>query len=130
MMMSLRLVAGPALALWLIASGGAAAQQEPLLTLERADDEDLILYPWAMNVDDIEDMSVQGADGAAFGDVEDVLVDQTGAVRAIVVDYGRTLGPADRQAIVPIERLTPRDRNVLVLDMTAGELQALPDWDD
>jgi sporulation protein YlmC with PRC-barrel domain len=112
----------------LLAAGSAAAQQATLQTLHKAEDEDLIVFPWSLAVEDIEDMNVQGRDGAPYGEVDDVLVDHTGAIRAIVIDYGRVLGPEDRQAIVPIERLSPKDGDNLVLDMTAQELQALPDW--
>jgi hypothetical protein len=108
----------------------AVAQQAGMMTLQKAEDEDLILYPWALGVEAIEDMNVQGADGTTFGEVDDVLVDHTGAIRALVVDYGKALGLEDRQAIVPIERFSPQDQKVLVLDLTAQDLQALPDWDD
>ena len=114
----------------LVTVPSALAQQPGWMTLKKAEDEELILYPWSLSVDDIEDMSVQGVDGTPFGEVEDALVDHTGAIRALVINYGRVLGPPDRQAIVPIEKLTPKDRENLILDMTAQDLQALPDWND
>ena len=115
---------------FLLGGSAADAQSTAPLTLKKAEDEDLILFPWNLQVGAVEDMSVAGPDGTAYGEVEDVLVDPAGSVRALVIDYGDQLGPAGRQAIVTIERLQPGDAKHLVLNMAPAELQALPDYDD
>ncbi len=75
--------------------------------------------------------NVVGATGEDAGEVENLLIDSAGNVRAAVVEWGGFLGIGQRRALVPIEQIElgtgPTDR--ARLDMTREELEALPRYD-
>jgi hypothetical protein len=74
--------------------------------------------------------TVIGADGAGSGQVENLLIDGNGQVRAAVVEWGGFLGIGTRRAVVPLERLrfsAADDR--ARMDLTREELEALPRYE-
>jgi hypothetical protein len=75
--------------------------------------------------------NVAGATGQDAGEVENLLIDKAGNVRAAVVEWGGFLGIGQRRAMVPIEEIElgagPQDR--ARLNMTREELEALPRYD-
>jgi sporulation protein YlmC with PRC-barrel domain len=74
--------------------------------------------------------NVYGANGREAGEVENLLIDSAGRVRAAVVEWGGFLGIGERQAMVPIERIQLGGQNGrATLDMTREELEALPRYD-
>jgi len=77
--------------------------------------------------------NVVGADGKDAGEIENLLVDSSGRVRAAVIEWGGFLGIGEKRAMVPIERIqmgaagsSDRPR----LEMTRAELEALPRYDE
>ena len=74
--------------------------------------------------------NVIGANGRDAGEVENLLVDQSGRVRAAVVEWGGFLGIGERRAVVPIEQIridAAGDR--AQLDMTRAQLEELGGFD-
>ncbi len=74
--------------------------------------------------------NVVGANGRDAGEVENLLIDRNGQVRAAVVEWGGFLGIGERRAVVPIDQIQfgaagERAR----LDMTRAQLEQLGGFD-
>ncbi|MGR3483116.1 PRC-barrel domain-containing protein [Salipiger marinus] len=101
----------PALSLILMA-GAASAQTMETSSLHSIDDAD-----------------VMGPDGNRIGEVEQILVDDSGTPVAAVVEAGGFLDIGDEDIVVPLEELTFKDGD-FTTSMTEDELKNLPKWDD
>lgn len=74
--------------------------------------------------------NVVGANGRDAGEVQNLLIDQQGQVRAAVVEWGGFLGIGSRQAVVPIEQLRFGAEGERVrMDLTREQLERLPRYD-
>jgi len=75
--------------------------------------------------------NVVGSNGRDAGEVENLLMDSSGRVRAAVIEWGGFLGIGEREALVPIERirLGGNQNERAQLTMTREELEALPRYD-
>ena len=83
------------------------------------------------SVQDMVGKNVVGANGRDAGEVQNLLIDNAGRVRAAVIEWGGFLGIGDRQAMVPIDRiqLSQGGNDRARLNMTREELEALPRYD-
>ncbi|MGK7870544.1 PRC-barrel domain-containing protein [Falsiroseomonas sp. E2-1-a20] len=71
--------------------------------------------------------NVIGANGRDAGEVENLLIDRNGQVRAAVVEWGGFLGLGESRAVVPIEQLRFGGSGERVrMDLTRAQLEALP----
>jgi hypothetical protein len=126
----------------LLASGAAMAQQNaptpssPATTgavsgaaeLREVDGDDRMVQPWNLPVDRVEDMNVTSPTGQRLGEVDEVLEDASGQIRAIVVEVDVPNG-RDRDVIVALDQLTLQaDR--LQTGLTAEQLLSMPQWED
>ena len=99
----------------------------PPSDLRKVKDDDRIVAPWNLKVEDVEDMDVYGPDGKELGEVEEVLEDGTGQIRAVVLEFRRSLGFGDREAIIAVDQLQlAKDR--FTTNLTEEQLTALPAW--
>jgi hypothetical protein len=75
--------------------------------------------------------NVIGANGREAGEVENLLIDRNGQVRAAVVEWGGFLGIGERRAAVPIEKIQfgAGNNDRARLDMTRDQLEQLPRYD-
>ena len=75
--------------------------------------------------------NVVGASGKDAGEIENLLIDREGQVRAAVVQWGGFLGIGESRAAVPIERIQLGSGNNerARLNMTKEELERLPKYD-
>ena len=77
--------------------------------------------------------NVVGADGKDAGEVQNLLIDGSGQVRAAVVEWGGFLGIGERSAAVPVDRIqlgaTNSSNDRARLNMTKDELEKLPRYD-
>ncbi|MGK7870744.1 PRC-barrel domain-containing protein [Falsiroseomonas sp. E2-1-a20] len=74
--------------------------------------------------------NVVGANGRDAGEIENLLIDGNGQVRAAVVEWGGFLGIGARRAVVPIEQLAfggPSER--VRMELTRAQLEALPRYE-
>lgn len=74
--------------------------------------------------------NVVGTNGRDAGEVENLLLDRSGNVRAAVVEWGGFLGIGERRAAVPIEQIrfgAPNER--ARLEMTREQLEQLGNFD-
>jgi sporulation protein YlmC with PRC-barrel domain len=83
----------------------------------------------ASTLRDIEDIDVYTADGEELGEVEAVLVDQSGALVAVVVEVGGFLGIGDDDRVIGFDRLT-HEGDRYIVTITRDEVESLPEWDD
>jgi sporulation protein YlmC with PRC-barrel domain len=114
-----------------IAVAQTAATPEPAagVAYQELEDDDFIVQRWGLSVEDIEDLDLYTQDGEEIGEIEEVLVDADGQVRALTVEVGGFLGIGDREAIIEIDRLDRVD-DQFQTSYTKEQLEQLPEWDD
>ncbi|EWY36792.1 hypothetical protein N825_25495 [Skermanella stibiiresistens SB22] len=98
--------------------------------LSKVDDDRTDLTWRGHTIDKLEDMDLYNSAGDEIGEVEDVLIDATGQLSAVSVEFGGTLGIGDQEVVVPLDRLQVGENGRLTTDMAEGELSQLPKWDD
>lgn len=116
----------------------AGASQEPATSTQTAaqpaqykkvKDDQRVVAPWNLQVDDVEDRDVDGPDGKELGEIEAVLEDANGEIGAVVLEYGGFLGFGAKQVIVTLDRLQPGKGKRFTTDLTEAQLAALPAWE-
>jgi hypothetical protein len=108
----------------------AAAQQAGDVTPYReAEDDDLVVQPFNLTVDQIEDMDLESAGGDEIGELDDVLVDGAGQPVAVTLEVGGFLGVGDREVVLGLDQLKLMDDR-FVTDADKATIEALPDWKD
>ena len=125
-----------AAALTLGAAGLAGAQQATTTApaagvtgLHEADDDDMMVQPFNVSVDDLEDMELYGPGGEEIGEVEEVLADGSGQPVAVAAEVGGFLGVGERSVTIGLDQLR-LDGEHLVSGLTKEQLEALPEWED
>ncbi|HEX6014327.1 MAG TPA: PRC-barrel domain-containing protein [Geminicoccaceae bacterium] len=125
-----------AAALTLGAAGLAGAQQATTTApaagvtgLHEADDDDMMVQPFNVSVDDLEDMELYGPGGEEIGEVEEVLADGSGQPVAVAAEVGGFLGVGERSVTIALDQLR-LDGEHLVSGLTKEQLEALPEWED
>jgi hypothetical protein len=99
-----------------------------LSDLRRVKDGDRMVTPWNLKVEDVEDADVDGPDGKEMGEIEKVLEDTNGEIRAVVLEYGGFLGLGAKQVIVALDQLQPAKGHRFTTNLTEEQLNALPAW--
>ncbi|HEX5795836.1 MAG TPA: PRC-barrel domain-containing protein [Geminicoccaceae bacterium] len=108
----------------------AAAQQSlDVSGYKEAEDDDLVVEPFNLSVDQIEDMDVKTAAGEEVGDVEEVLTDASGQPVAVSLEVGGFLGIGEREVVVGLDQLQLADDD-FVIDADKAMVEGLPDWKD
>ncbi len=81
-------------------------------------------------VSELVGTNVVGANGRNAGEVENLLIDRSGNVRAAVIEWGGFLGIGQRRAVVPIEELQFTDgTDRAQLNMSREQLEQLGSYD-
>ena len=75
----------------------------------------------------LNDMKVLSTAGGEIGEVEDVLVDGSGRVTAVVVEMDQVLGMGGLEVVVPLDQLR-YDNGKLISGLTKEQFGALPRW--
>lgn len=80
-----------------------------------------------LRVDELMEAEVRAADGEWVGDVENVILDTTGAPSYVIVEYGGFLGLGEEQAAIPFKSLsiTP-NREAFYLPVTKAQFEKAP----
>jgi sporulation protein YlmC with PRC-barrel domain len=88
-------------------------------------------HPGAMTKDEMDRLigtDALSSQGREVGEVENVLVDPSGRIRAVVLEWGGVLGLGARHAVVPATDVRfEADR--AVVDLTREQLERLPRYD-
>ncbi len=81
-------------------------------------------------VSNIVGTNVLGSEGRDVGEIENLLIDGQGQVRAAVIEWGGFFGLGTRRAVVPMEQLTLGGEDDRVrMNLTREELERLPRYD-
>jgi hypothetical protein len=112
------------------ASSEATAPAAPSQSTDyrRVKDDDRMVADWSLKVDDVEDHDVVGPDGKELGEIEAVLENAKGEIRAVLLEYGGFLGFGAKQVIVPLDKLQPTKGKRFTTALTEEQLAALPAW--
>lgn len=110
----------------------ANAQQDGVAVQQRKDVEaQSPSRPGAMTAGEMDRLigtDAVSSQGRGVGEVENVLVDPSGRVRAVVLEWGGVLGLGVRRAVVPATDVRfEADR--AVVDLTREQLERLPRYD-
>jgi len=103
------------------------AQSATESDLRKVKDDDRMVDAWKLKVDQVEDRDVYGPDGKEVGEIEKVLEDGDGQIRAVVVEFGGFLGFGDTEVIVPLDQLQPGKEH-FTTKLTQQQLSAFPAW--
>jgi hypothetical protein len=76
-----------------------------------------------------EDMDVVTADGDKIGEIEEILVDNTGVPAGFLLEIGGFLGLGESDVSVPLDALS-WDGTAYVSKMTVEQLEALAPFDE
>ena len=82
-----------------------AQQTTEATAYQEAEDDDMVVQPFNLTVDDLEDMDLKSAAGDDIGEVEEVLTDGTGQPVAVAVEVGGFLGIGEREVVLPLDQL-------------------------
>ena len=118
----------PAMAAFALATGSAVAadQQKVGQQAPQADEHEII------------GMEVVGLGGEDLGDIQNVLIDEEGQVKAVIIQHGEAvLGMGGQQVAVPFDQLKlPKadpsiasDEQQATIDMTEEQLGELPEFE-
>jgi len=84
-------------------------------------------YPVAQEVEKFIGKDVYGANGKKLGELNNLLIDSDGKVRAAVIEFGGFLGIGEHRVAVPWNQLNPQgDR--LTVNMTDDQIKSAPAW--
>lgn len=120
----MKLTAVAALSLGL--AGGTALAQTALVEVS----DQVIVEPFGLDADTVDDLDVYSSNGQDIGDVEDVVGSDQQTPTHLVVDFDDDDGYPDRDdVLVPIESFT-LENDRLVISLTPEEVSALPTWND
>jgi len=95
--------------------------------LREEENDDKMVPQLNASVDAVEDMDIYDASGKKIAEVDAVLVDANGNIKALVIEHGGFLGIGSREAIIAIEQVRTKDGN-LAIDLTEEQLPTLPEW--
>lgn len=106
----------------------AALAENSAADYAEVDDDSMMVEAYGMTVEELEDLDVFTADGVRIGEVEEALVDSTGTVSAVAVEFEGFTGLKDKEVIVRLDALT-LDGTRLITDLDESEAASLPRWD-
>lgn len=124
-----------AAALAFLTAGAVQAQQATTTApagatgLHEAEDDAMIVQPFNVSVDKLEDMDIYTANGDDVGEIEEVLVDATGKPVSVAAEVGGFLGIGDKTVVIGLDQLR-LEGDRLTTSMTKEQMEALPAWDD
>ena len=122
------LSAAAAAALLSGAPGLLLAQQAGTGQLSEIDDDDVVVQPFNLTADRIDDMEVMTVDGETIGEIEEVLADASREPVAVAVEVD-DLDLDDEERIIRLDQLR-LEAGRFATDLSKSEIEALPVWDD
>lgn len=110
------------------APGEMAALPANLIEVEN---DAMVVEPFGVTVDELEDADIHDQTGERIGEVEEVLMTaDDGQVVAVAAEIGGFLGIGDDEVAVPLDRLTWEGDGTVRIDLTEDQAKSLPAWDD
>ena len=106
-----------------------AAQEDAQETMAPAN---TVANTGELSVGDLMNKSVRNASNEAVGDINDIRIDSSGKIAAVIVGVGGFLGLGEKNVALPYEQLSfTRDADggiIVTADVTKDSLQAAPEW--
>lgn len=89
-------------------------------------------YAGQISASDLLNKSVKNASNENVGDINDIRIDTSGKIAAVIVGVGGFLGMGEKNVALPYDQLTfAKDADgalVVTADVTKESLQSLPEW--
>jgi sporulation protein YlmC with PRC-barrel domain len=89
-------------------------------------------YTGQVSTSDLLNKSVKSVSGENVGDVNDIRIDKSGKVAAVIVGVGGFLGLGEKNVALPYEQLSfTRGADgalIITADVTKESLQSAPEW--
>jgi len=76
----------------------------------------------------LDGAKIPGPNGDQVGEIEEILVDDSGTPTAAVVEVGGWLDIGDEDVVISFDNLQ-YDNGTYTVSMTAEEMETLPKWD-
>jgi sporulation protein YlmC with PRC-barrel domain len=86
------------------------------------------MFPMATDTERLIGRDVHGVQGERVGDLENLLIDNDGRVRAAIIEFGGFLGIGTNQVAVPWDQLQITDDRI-VTNLTREQVRAMPRWE-
>ena len=112
-----------------LGSGGFVYAQTSATGVHKAEDKSVMVKPFNVTIDDLEEMEIHGPNGEEVGEVDSVLVDASAQPVAIAAEVGGFLGMGEKDVVIGLDDLT-QDGDHLKINMTKDKIGALPDFED
>jgi sporulation protein YlmC with PRC-barrel domain len=84
-------------------------------------------FPVAKDIEKFIGKDVYGTNGNEVGELNNLLIDPDGRVRAALIEFGGFLGIGEHRIAVPWDQMSVQG-NRLVVNMTEAQVKALPRW--
>jgi len=78
----------------------------------------------------LTDMDVYNRAGQNLGEVDQVIADQTGEKKYLVLAHGGFIGLFEDEVALPLERVLYRGDRLVVSGLTEQEIADMPNWED
>jgi sporulation protein YlmC with PRC-barrel domain len=89
-------------------------------------------YSGQLSANDLLNKSVKNGSNESVGDINDIRIDSSGKVAAVIVGVGGFLGLGEKDVALPYEQLSfTRDADgalVITANVTKESLQSAPEW--
>ncbi|MGE3282926.1 MAG: PRC-barrel domain-containing protein [Alphaproteobacteria bacterium] len=85
------------------------------------------VFPMAAEVEKFIGKDVYGMRGNEVGEIENLLIDPDGRVRAAVIEFGGLLGIGENEVALPWDQLKVTGDRIMV-NMTEDQIKAEPRW--
>jgi sporulation protein YlmC with PRC-barrel domain len=112
-----------------LGSGGFVYAQTSATGVHKAEDKSVMVKPFNVTIDDLEEMEIYGPSGEEVGEVDSVLVDASAQPVAIAAEVGGFLGMGEKDVVIGLDDLTQAGDH-LKINMTKDQIGALPDFED
>jgi sporulation protein YlmC with PRC-barrel domain len=112
-----------------LGSGGFVQAQTSATGVHEAEDKSVMVAPFNISIDDLEEMEIYGPNGEEVGEVDAVLVDAAAQPVAVAAEVGGLLGMGEQDVVIALDQLT-QDGDHLKVNLTKEQIGALPEFDD
>lgn len=98
-------------------------------SLSEVKDDKAMVKSLAVSAKDLADMDIYGSDNKKIGEIDKVLADSSGDIKAVTVDVGGFLGIGSREVLVSLDNLQKgAKKDQLRTSMTKKEIESLSEW--
>ena len=112
-----------------LGSGGFVLAQTSATGFHEAKDKSVMVAPFNVSIDDLEEMEIYGPNGEEVGEVDSVLVDAAAQPVAVAAEVGGFLGMGEKDVVIGLDQLT-QDGDHLKVNLAKEQIGALPEYDD